>query len=242
MKKKISVFLCLTLALSLLAGCGATFQKRTPIEQTTADLSASTEDTEPDTEAQAEDNSWKAVNCATSTDAPLLTGKHHIEIEVKDYGTIPCELDADVAPVTVTNFVNLANSGFYDGLTFHRIIDGFMIQGGDPTGTGSGGAPVNILGEFATNGVENSISHLRGTISMARGGDPGSASCQFFICQVDCSSDLDGRYAAFGRVTDEAAMDIVDQLCKDAIVDETVGNGMISPENQPVISAIRVID
>ena len=97
-----------------------------------------------------------------------LTGKHHVEIQIKDYGTIKAELDADVAPISVSNFVSLAKSGFYDGLTFHRIISGFMIQGGDPKGDGTGGSDKNIKGEFSANGVENSISHVRGTISMAR--------------------------------------------------------------------------
>ena len=96
----------------------------------------------------------------------LLSGTHHVEIQVKDYGTIAVELDADTAPITVTNFVNLAKEGFYDNLTFHRIMDGFMIQGGDPNGDGIGGADKTIKGEFSSNGVENEISHTRGTISM----------------------------------------------------------------------------
>ena len=105
-----------------------------------------------------------------------LTGTHHAAITVKDYGEIDVELDADTAPITVTNFVKLVQDNFYDGLTFHRIIDGFMIQGGDPNGDGTGGAEDTIKGEFSSNGVKNDISHVRGTISMARSTDPDSAS------------------------------------------------------------------
>ena len=111
----------------------------------------------------------------------LLKGKHHAVIDVKDYGTIELELDADTAPITVTNFVELAKDGFYDGLTFHRNIEDFMIQGGDPNGNGTGGSKHTIKGEFSANGVENNIKHERGVISMARSQDYNSASSQFFI-------------------------------------------------------------
>lgn len=166
-----------------------------------------------------------------------LTGKHHVEIQIKDYGTIKAELDADVAPVSVSNFVSLAKSGFYDGLTFHRIISGFMIQGGDPKGDGTGGSGKNIKGEFSANGVENSISHVRGTISMARAQEYDSASSQFFIMHQD-SASLDGQYAAFGKVTE--GIEIVDQICeKTPVVD---GNGKVEEDKQPKIETIKVID
>lgn len=164
----------------------------------------------------------------------LLTGKHYVEMKVKDYGTIELELDSDVAPITVTNFINLVNSKFYDGLTFHRIIDGFMIQGGDPLGNGTGGSSKTIKGEFSENGVKNSISHVRGVISMARSSDYNSASSQFFIVQEDTTS-LDGQYAAFGKVI--SGMDIVDKIAKVKVEDD---NGTVSKENQPVIESIRV--
>ena len=138
-----------------------------------------------------------------------LTGKHHVVISVKGYGDIKIELDADVAPVTVTNFVNLAKDGFYDGLTFHRIISGFMIQGGDPMGTGMGGAKEKIKGEFLANGVRNDLKHTRGVISMARSAMPNSASSQFFIMHQD-APHLDGQYAAFGKVVE--GMDVVDEI------------------------------
>lgn len=166
------------------------------------------------------------------------SGLHHVEIDVADYGTIALELDGDTAPITVENFLKLAKSGFYDGLTFHRIIDGFMIQGGDPQGNGTGGSDETIKGEFSANGVENDISHVRGVISMARNGyDMDSASSQFFIVQSD-STFLDGQYAAFGHVTD--GMEVVDAVCKDTPVEDS--NGTVLAENQPVITEIRVID
>ena len=164
-------------------------------------------------------------------------GIHHADITVKDMGVISVELDGDTAPITVQNFMDLANEGFYDGLTFHRIIDGFMIQGGDPNHDGTGGSDKTIKGEFSANGFENKISHTRGTISMARSSDMDSASSQFFIVQTD-STYLDGQYAGFGHVT--SGMEIVDQICKDAVV--TDNNGSVDYENQPVIESIKIID
>ena len=172
-----------------------------------------------------------------STEAIDAAGKHHIEIQVKDYGIIKAELDGDAAPITVANFLKLAESGFYDGLTFHRIIDGFMIQGGDPKGNGTGGADKTIKGEFSQNGVENKLSHVRGTLSMARSQDIDSASSQFFIVQSDCTY-LDGQYAAFGTVTE--GMELVDKICKDTPVQDN--NGTVSAADQPVIESIKVID
>ena len=184
-----------------------------------------------------EETPKKSEQKKTEASEELLSGTHHAEIQVKDYGTITVELDADTAPITVTNFVNLAKDGFYDNLTFHRIMDGFMIQGGDPNGDGTGGADQTIKGEFSGNGVENEISHTRGTISMARAQDPDSASSQFFIVQED-SDYLDGNYAAFGHVT--SGMEIVDQICKDAPVEDD--NGTVKAENQPVIEKITITD
>ncbi len=163
-----------------------------------------------------------------------LSGKHHVELEIENEGVITLELDADVAPITVTNFIDLAKDGFYDGLTFHRIINGFMMQGGAAK---SGEEPANIKGEFAANGVENSISHVRGVISMARADAYNSASSQFFIVHKD-STYLDGQYAAFGHVT--SGMEIVDSICENTKVEDD--NGTVLEENQPVIKEIRVID
>ena len=166
-----------------------------------------------------------------------LTGIHHADIAIKNYGDIKVELDADTAPITVTNFVKLAQEGFYDGLTFHRIIDGFMMQGGDPNGDGTGGSDEEIKGEFSSNGVENNISHTKGVISMARASDPDSGSSQFFIVQAD-SAFLDGEYAAFGHVTE--GMDIVDKICKEA--QPVDNNGSIPADQQPVIESITITD
>ena len=165
------------------------------------------------------------------------SGKHHAQIVIKNYGTISLELDADMAPITVENFANLVNDGFYDGLTFHRIISGFMIQGGDPEGNGLGGSDKEIKGEFSANGVKNTISHTRGVISMARAQSYNSASSQFFIMHEDAPY-LDGSYAAFGHVTE--GIEIVDKICEDTKVEDS--NGTVLKENQPVIEKIIMID
>ncbi len=164
-------------------------------------------------------------------------GIHHVEINIKDCGTVKVELDGDTAPITVQNFLDLAKAGFYNGLTFHRIIDGFMIQGGDPNGNGTGGSGKNIKGEFKANGVENGISHTKGVISMARSSAPDSASSQFFIMVADYPS-LDGQYAAFGHVTE--GQEVADQIAKDARPVDN--NGTIPAAEQPVIESIVVID
>ena len=158
-------------------------------------------------------------------------------IEVQDYGTITVALDSTAAPETVKNFVSLANDGFYDGLTFHRIIEGFMIQGGDPDGNGTGGSDKNITGEFTSNGFNNTLSHTRGTISLARATDPNSASSQFFIVQEDATY-LDGNYAAFGHVTE--GMDVVDAIAADA--EPIDNNGTIPAADQPVITSITITE
>lgn len=173
----------------------------------------------------------------TSGGGSAESGKHHVAITVRDYGTITVELDADAAPITVQNFLDLADSGFYDGLTFHRIMEGFMIQGGDPEGTGMGGSDKTIKGEFSANGVENPLSHTRGAISMARSSAMDSASSQFFIVQKD-STFLDKQYACFGYVTD--GMDVVDAIAADA--QPTDGNGTIPADQQPVIESVKVLD
>lgn len=176
----------------------------------------------------------QAVEEVTPTTASTT---HIAVIEVENYGTITMELDANAAPQTVANFVKLVQEGFYDGLTFHRIIDGFMIQGGDPKGNGTGGSGTTIYGEFASNGFDNPLSHTRGAVSMARSEKPDSASSQFFIVHKD-STYLDGSYAVFGYVTE--GMDVVDQICADAR--PTDGNGTIPASEQPVITSITVTE
>lgn len=134
-----------------------------------------------------------------------------IRMEMEDGGIVEIELDPSAAPITAANFEKLVKEGFYDGLIFHRVIAGFMIQGGDPTGTGMGGSGKQIKGEFAANGVKNPISHKRGVVSMARSQMPNSASSQFFIMHAD-GSYLDGNYAAFGHVV--SGMDVVDRIAE----------------------------
>lgn len=215
MKKIISLTLILAICLFSFASCGSEKENNNDTNQNSTTLS--------NVETTTENTTEKANN-------------PKIKITVKNYGVIKLKLDSSQAPITVANFVKLVKSGFYDGLTFHRIIKGFMIQGGDPLGTGMGGADETIKGEFSSNGVQNNISHTRGTISMARSSDPNSASSQFFICDAD-STFLDGEYAAFGKVT--KGLDVIDKIASDA--QPTDGNGTIAKEQQPVIEKIEVI-
>ena len=244
MKKWMKICLMAAASAMLLAGCGT---KDNTAETTAVETTAKAEDTkETETEKAEETTRAAASETAETTEAAeenseldlaAAAGKHHVEITVKDYGTINVELDGDAAPITVANFLDLAGNGFYDGLTFHRIISGFMIQGGDPLGTGMGGSEREIKGEFDSNGVKNPLSHTRGAISMARAQRKDSASSQFFIVHVD-STVLDGEYACFGYVTD--GMDVVDAICEDTKVEDN--NGTVAKENQPVIESIKVID
>lgn len=221
MKRLISIILMAALLSLCLTGCGDT---RENADKSTAKT------TKKESFAEKKD--------ADTSNSQYLTGKHHAEIVIAEYGKLELGLDADVAPITVTNFVNLAKKGFYNGLTFHRIMSGFMIQGGDPNGDGTGGSEETIKGEFKSNGIENTMSHKRGVISMARTqNDPDSASSQFFIVQAD-SDFLDGDYAAFGKVT--AGMDIVDKICQS--VQPIDNNGTVPADQQPKITAIKVID
>ena len=212
---------CMALAL---VGCGQS-QSQSQVQSSSSGTASSGAD------------SSETTSSSDVASSELLSGVYEAEITVKDYGTIKVELDADTAPITVTNFVQLARDGFYDGLTFHRIIDGFMIQGGDPNGNGTGGSDTKIKGEFSSNGVENDISHVRGVISMARSSAKDSASSQFFIVQQD-STYLDGDYAAFGHVTE--GMDIVDAICADVPVEDS--NGTVLAENQPVMESVTLLE
>lgn len=209
MKKSIIFLLCVTL-MFMVSACGAETQAP---EATSAPKAA---------EAPAEENTDKE------------TEKVMVEITMENGGVMELELYPDIAPITVANFVKLASDGFYNGLTFHRIIKGFMIQGGDPEGTGMGGSDENIKGEFAANGVPNDLKHERGVISMARAKNPDSASSQFFIMHKDYPS-LDGQYAAFGRMT--SGFEVLDELAETPVLDS---NGTVARENQPVIKSIVI--
>lgn len=208
------ILLILSLSLVGLAGCNKEETKKDDVKSTNE-------------EKEGETN-FNPVN---------FEGTHQIEIEIENYGTIRVDLDENNAPITVKNFIKLVEDGFYDGLTFHRIISGFMMQGGDPTGTGMGGSDETIKGEFAQNGVDNKLSHTRGAISMARSNDVNSARSQFFIVHED-STFLDGSYAAFGYVTD--GMDVVDKICTETPVQDK--NGTVKKEDQPIIKSIKVIN
>ena len=235
------VVIVMLAAIGIYAVINSNSQSKKQLEENSTNIEGTT-NTENSTKENNTENKDKYIqNNQISNESEennmYSTGKHHAEIVVKNYGTIALELDADVAPITVENFANLVNEGFYNGLTFHRIISGFMIQGGDPLGNGTGGSSKTIKGEFDSNGVKNSISHVRGTISMARSSMPNSASSQFFIVHQD-STFLDGQYAAFGTVT--SGMEVVDKICADTTVEDD--NGTVAKNNQPVIEKITMID
>ena len=232
-----------------LAGCGSSGQESTETagDQTTATDAAGNQTTATDAAGdQSDENSAgqtaassqnQGASADTASSETESVGIHHAQIEIEDYGTVVVELDGDTAPITVENFIGLVEDGFYDGLTFHRIIDGFMIQGGDPAQSGSDKTADSIVGEFSDNGYDNDIRHTEGVISMARTSDPNSASSQFFIMVGDADY-LDGQYAAFGYVTE--GYDIVKQIAEDA--EPTDNNGTIPYDAQPVIESITMID
>lgn len=228
MKKSYIIIGIVVILMLAVAGIYARINKTTAKNENTTNV-------ENNVNSQNTENSEK--NNESGENDMYKTGTHHAEMVVKDYGTVKMELYADIAPITVANFAKLVNEGFYNGLTFHRIMSGFMIQGGDPLGNGTGGSDEEIKGEFALNGVENSISHTRGTISMARASAYNSASSQFFIMHQDYTG-LDGAYAAFGKVTD--GMEVVDKICENVIPVDN--NGTVLKNEQPVIESIKMID
>ena len=199
--------------LFILAGCGKTLNVTEGIPQNATAANSAISDTTDETSSQL-----------TST---------------ADGGEIVITLHPDYAPITCENFEKLVGEGFYDGLTFHRVVEGFMAQGGDPEGTGMGGSEETIKGEFSSNGVENELSHTRGVVSMARSMDPDSASSQFFICYDDSCTFLDGNYAAFGEVTE--GMEVVDDFLK---VPRQLGsdNEISSPEKPIVMNKVEMIE
>ena len=199
--------------LFILAGCGKTLNVTEGIPQNATAANSAISDTTDETSSRL-----------TST---------------ADGGEIVITLHPDYAPITCENFEKLVGEGFYDGLTFHRVVEGFMAQGGDPEGTGMGGSEETIKGEFSSNGVENELSHTRGVVSMARSMDPDSASSQFFICYDDSCTFLDGNYAAFGEVTE--GMEVVDDFLK---VPRQLGsdNEISSPEKPIVMNKVEMIE
>ena len=201
MKKTLAIMLLVVILTFGLVACGKTETQNdgemTNTSSTQTDVNGK-EETMNDEKLTNPNNPYNDVE-----KNPVVT------LEIKDLGIIKMELYPQIAPETVENFISLVNSGFYDGLIFHRVIPNFMIQGGDPDGNGTGGADYNIVGEFAANGVKNNLSHTRGIVSMARSQDPDSASSQFFIVTTD-STYLDGNYAAFGKVLE--GMDVADKI------------------------------
>lgn len=215
-----AVILCM-MGLVLFAGCS---KDNVPVEET----AFTTETAKDATDEPAASTEPEAETKTTEEDEEV-----NITITMQDGGVMQLELYPEKAPKTVANFVKLAKEGFYDGLTFHRIIEGFMIQGGDPMGTGMGGSDENIVGEFASNGFpQNDIAHVRGVISMARAMDPNSASSQFFIMHED-APHLDGQYAAFGMLTE--GFDVLDRLAKTQVSFDGQ-----TPLAKPVIESITV--
>ena len=215
-----------------LAGCGSGSSSSSSSSSKSSDSSSSS--SSGSSSGSSTDTSYIS---SVSADDAYGTGTHHATIEVENYGTIELALNTNVAPITVSNFCKLANEGFYDGLTFHRIIKDFMIQGGDPNGDGTGGSSQCIKGEFSKNGVTNPISHVRGTISMARSSSYNSGSSQFFIMHQTTTS-LDGQYAAFGNVT--SGMEVVDAIAENTPVQDS--NGTVAAADQPKITKITVVD
>ena len=218
MKRIFTCILVLTLCITLFASCGKKHEY-TVGEKTKIELKS---------------DSVVEVNDGVKTKKENIK----VKFEIEDMGDIVMELYPQYAPETVSNFCDLVNEDFYTGITFHRVIPGFMAQAGDPTGTGTGGSDVKIKGEFKSNGFgKNTLKHERGTVSMARTNDPDSASSQFFIMHQD-KPHLDGDYAAFGYVTE--GIEVVDAICANTKVEDK--NGSVKPENQPVITSITVID
>ena len=233
-RRMLSVLLAAVLSAAMLSSCS---NIQTTEEQPSA------ETTEQTTEEATVGESTPSVEKITLSDESGLpqfnnpSEDSEVAIIHTTLGDIKVMFFPEYAPKAVENFLTHAKEGYYDGISFHRVMEDFMIQGGDPNGDGTGGSEQTITGEFSENGVANDLSHTRGAISMARSNDPDSASSQFFIVHED-STYLDGQYACFGYVTD--GMDIVDEICENTPVED--GNGTVLPENQPVIKSVKIID
>lgn len=233
--KRTIIALCILLCIFFIAaGCEPDVEtERSAGQATTATTNAEPPPTPTPTPSQASP-SQPAESAEPLTLEEAMENTIQATITMEDGGVIVLELYPDLAPQSVRNFVFLAREGYYDGLKFHRIIKGFMIQGGCPLGTGTGNPGYSIMGEFAQNGFTNDLLHTRGVISMARSGDPNSAGSQFFLMHADAPS-LDGAYAAFGRIV--SGLDVVDRL---ANTPNSGPNGAVSAENMPVISTITI--
>lgn len=207
MKKTLAILLLVVILTFGLVACGKDEEK---VDGTLTSSTTQTDKTDVEGKDETMNNEQLANNPYKDVEKnPVVT------LQIKDLGIIKMELYPQIAPETVENFISLVNSGFYDGLIFHRVIPNFMIQGGDPEGNGTGGAEYNVVGEFSGNGIKNDLSHTRGIVSMARSNDPNSASSQFFIVTTD-STYLDGQYAAFGKVIE--GMDVADKVVNSEVI------------------------
>lgn len=229
MPKQLALLLAAVLTVGLVTACSPSGEESSQSQSSSSSQSQSAETT-GSSDYLFEEGSTLLQFTKPADDA-------QIAVVTTSMGEIQIIFFPEQAPKAVENFTTLAEKGYYNGLRFHRVIDGFMIQGGDPNGNGTGGSENTIKGEFSANGVENPLSHIRGAISMARAQDMDSASSQFFICHAD-STFLDGQYACFGYVTD--GMDVVDAVCEAA--QPTDDNGTIPADQQPVITEVRMID
>ena len=232
MKKKFTYLLFMIPVLLLLVACGSDEPSAADTEETEAEAYVDTDEDAGEDVEQEEEVGFVDIDLR-----PVDPDNPQVAIEIEGHGVITIELFPEYAPVTVENFIQLVEDGFYNGITFHRIISGFMMQGGCPYGMGIGGSDETIFGEFLVNGFDNPIRHRPGVLSMARAGDMNGASSQFFIMD-GYAPHLDGVHAAFGRVV--TGMDVVDAVI--ASVTPTDGNGSIAPEDQPIISYARVIE
>ena len=226
--RMMKMFLCLMMTVML---CSFALAEEADLQQQLDALDAQIAQTE------AALSDLKKQRTETLLQLRLTQGATLVQMDIAGYGTIILELYPETAPITVANFIKLVQAGFYDGLTFHRIIDGFMIQGGDPNGNGTGGSAEKIKGEFSQNGVDNPLKHERGVISMARSSQPDSASSQFFIMHAD-APHLDGAYAAFGRVI--SGIEVVDAICANTPVSDY--NGTVPNGYKPVITSVKVLE
>ncbi len=264
MKKFVSVMTSVALVGMMgagLAGCGSSSNTGTDTSNQETTQSNSSSDSSKDSSSTSTDSSKSSESSSSSsksdsstttsyiskvdTDDVYATGTHHAVVTVKGYDSFTITLSANAAPITVSNFCKLAKKGFYNGLTFHRVVDEFCLQGGDPKGDGTGGSDDKILGEFSSNGVTNKLAddYQRGTVAMARSTDANSASSQFFITLSDeYASSLNGNYAAFGTINSKG-MKIVDKIVSDSLDAATGTSGSITDSSkQPVIKSIKITD
>lgn len=249
MKKAISILASAALVSTLgfgVVGCGSSNSQQS--SSSNSQQSQSSSGDQSSTSSSSSSNASKTETSYISTtdaDDVYAKGTHHVVVTVKGYDPFTITLNANVAPVTVSNFCNLVNKKFYNGLTFHRVVDEFCLQGGDPKGNGTGGSDQDILGEFSANGYANKLAdnYQRGTVAMARSTDPNSASSQFFITlSGDAAPSLNGNYAAFGTINSKG-MKIVDQIVDSCLKNADKSSGTITDGNkQPIIKSIKVTD